>query len=191
MGYHNGEDPELDYGNEGPRREPLTKQLNISNSYVPTWGCSEAFRESYQNCNRVILISATHPKTQDLLGFIRFEYDQNGLSVDGLKMVNFSATLEYQMLGIGTTTKAKNSNQAGQHGEGLKLSALVFRRNNYNFCIESGEQSWNFIFEKGELTCKIHEMRDKNLTVLRDIEKGKPRTFIFRPWEDVCVTVGA
>lgn len=95
------------------------------------------------------------------------------------------------MLGIGTTTKVKNSNQAGQHGEGLKLSALVFRRNNYNFCIESGEQSWNFIFAKGELACKIYETRDQDLTMLRDKEKGKPRTLVFRPWEDVCVTVGA
>lgn len=49
MGYNDGEDSELDYGDDSLRRKPLIKQLNYSNNYVPAWGCSEAFRESYQN----------------------------------------------------------------------------------------------------------------------------------------------
>jgi hypothetical protein len=49
----------------------------------------------------------------------------------------------------------------------MKLSALVFRRNNYNFRIESGEFKWNFIFKKGELACGLKRMGAKTLRDLK------------------------
>jgi hypothetical protein len=59
--------------------------------------------------------------------------------VEGLEVANFKATLPYQSLGTGATSKASDSGQTGQHGEGMKLSALLFRHSDYNFRIESGE----------------------------------------------------
>ena len=145
----------------------------------------------YTEAKRVILVAVHAPNTEKLFGFIRFQYDKDGYSVGGLRLVNFNATLELCDLGTGSTTKARDSGQTGQHGEGMKLSALVFRRNNYNFRIESGEFKWLFVFKRGKLSCCLSRMGDKTLDKLKLKEMGQPRTPIARPWEDVSVVIGA
>ena len=140
---------------------------------------------------RLILIKAFAANDNILRGFIRFQYDKDGYCVGGLKIANFKATLSFRSLGTGATSKATDAQQTGQHGEGMKLSALVFRRNNYNFRIESGAFKWNFIFKKGELACSLRRIKDTTLEKLKQKEQGKPRSDVAHPWEDVCVVIGA
>ncbi|RAR04343.1 hypothetical protein DDE82_004547 [Stemphylium lycopersici] len=195
----------------GVRR--ATKDLNIVNRYRPHWGCSEAFREAYQNwrdgilrsfsldlssfhptytdTKRVILIETRHPETKELMGFIRFQYDKDGYCVGGLKMANFKATLKYRNLGTGGTTKANDKTQTGQHGDGLKLSALVFRRNNYNFHYESDGFKWRFLYKKGSLSCSLTRMSDKSISKMALKARAQPRTSVAHPCEDVCLVIGA
>jgi beta-glucosidase len=101
--------------------------------------------------------------------------------VEGLEVANFKATLPYQSLGTGATSKASDSGQTGQHGEGMKLSALLFRHSDYNFRIESGEFKWNFIFKKGELACDLRRMGQKTIHSQRQKAKGHPRTDVALP----------
>jgi hypothetical protein len=165
-----------------PRRDGILKSFKMSRSQ---------FRTDLTETGRLILIKAFNTSTNEMLGFIRFEYNKSGNSVGGLKMVNFQATLPYASLGTGATSKAYDSGQTGQHGEGMKLSALVFRRMNYNFRIESGGFKWNFIFRKGELACGLRRMEGTKYKNFKQKEKGNPRTDIARPWSDVCVVIGA
>ncbi|KAF2131165.1 hypothetical protein P153DRAFT_395549 [Dothidotthia symphoricarpi CBS 119687] len=191
------------------------KYLNYTTNYVPTWGGEEAFRESYQNWRdgmlrsfnlhlsefstkytedkqkRFILIQAFHPSTNELIGFIHFKYDKEGYSVGGLKLANFKAKLAYNTLGTGATSKAFALNQTGQHGEGMKLSALVFRRGGHNFRIESDDFRWNFIFKKGELACCLKRVSDKTLDKLKKKANVQPRSLNVDPSKDVCVIIGA
>lgn len=189
------------------------KYLNLTDKYVLNWGCDAAFRECYQNWRdgilrsfrlnlsdfrtsysenterRQILIRAHSSNTTDLLGFIDFKYDKDGYCIGGLKMANFQATLQYRNLGTGGTTKAMDRGQTGQHGEGMKLAALVFRRHDYTFRIESGSFKWNFIFKRAELACQLTRMGKKTLGMLKSKAFGLPRTNIAHPWEDVCVII--
>jgi hypothetical protein len=66
----------------------------------------------------VILIKAFNMSTDELVGFIRFQYDNDENCMVGLKVVNFNATLPFSSLGTGATSKATDSGQTGQHGEG-------------------------------------------------------------------------
>jgi hypothetical protein len=126
-----------------------------------------------------------------LLGFIQFRCDKEGYCVGGLKIVNFKATLKYCDLGTGATTKAHDNGQAGQHGDGMKLSALVYPRNNYNAHYESGGFKWRFLYNKGSLACSLSRINEKRLENLKKKAWGQPRTHISHPWEDVCLTVAA
>ncbi len=135
-------------------------------------------------------MTVKNPTTSNLIGFIRFQYDKDGFCVGGLKMANFNASLTYDALGTGGTSKALDAGQTGQHGEGMKLSALVFRRENLNFRIESSGFKWNFIFKKGELACRLGRISEKTLNTMKLKARGQPRTEVAHPWEDVCVVIG-
>ena len=107
------------------------------------------FTIDYTEKDRVILIQTFKPGTQELLGFIRFAYDRDGFSVGGgLKMTNFNASLQGYTLRTGGTTKSRDIGQTGQFGEGMKLSALVFRRNGYKYHIESTGFKWDFTYQQ-------------------------------------------
>lgn len=164
------------------RRDAILKSFSVNPSQ---------FRTKTVETKHVILITAFQADSDEVLGYIRFQYDKDGLCVGGLKIANFKATLPYRSLGTGATSKAGDIEQAGQHGEGMKLSALVFRRNNYNFRIESGGFKWNFIFKRGELACGLRRIPAKALHKLKHKEQGKPKKDTARPWEDVCVIIGA
>lgn len=129
---------------------------------MPTFGLnSSSFRPIYTDIKKVILIEARHPQTKKLLGFIKFRYDKEGYCIGGLEMANFKTKLEYSHLGTGGTTKANDKRQTGQHGDGLKLCALVFRRNNYNIHYESNGFKWRFLYKKGSLACSLTRMSEK------------------------------
>ena len=79
------------------RRDGILSSFNLNLSqFHPTYTENEK--------KRVILIEARHPDTKDLLGFIQFKHDKDGYCKDGLKIVNFKATLKYRNLGTGATT---------------------------------------------------------------------------------------
>jgi hypothetical protein len=149
------------------------------------------FHTEIEEVERVILIKAINVRTNKMVGFIRFQYDKDGNSVGGLKVANFNAALPYSSLGTGATSKARASGQTGQHGEGMKLSALVFRRNNYNFHIESGDFRWKFIFKRGELACQLRRMGAAKLKIFEEKAERKPRTDVSHPKRDVCAVIGA
>jgi hypothetical protein len=140
---------------------------------------------------RVILIKAINMRTNTMAGFIEFQYDEEENSVGGLKVANFRAALPYSSLGTGATSKAADPGQTGQHGEGMKLSALVFCRNDYNFRIENAGFKWNFSFKSKELTCLVRRMGAVALAKLEEKADQMPRTEIAHPRNDVCVIVGA
>lgn len=125
------------------------------------------FRTTIEDTGKQILIKAIKTHSEKLLGFIQFRYNKDGNCVGGLKLANFKATLPYRSLGTGATSKAADNRQTGQHGEGMKLSALIFRHNKYNFRIESGEFKWSFIFRKGEFACSLRRMPAKTLDDLK------------------------
>ncbi|KAH9865261.1 hypothetical protein IAQ61_009208 [Plenodomus lingam] len=157
-------------------------------------GLRFSFREIYQNWRdgeKTYSVEVHAPKTTDLLGFIEFKYDKTGYCDGGLKMANFDATLHYHHLAMGETTKARDKGQTRQHGGGMKLSALVFRREGYSFRIESGSFRWNSIFKKGELACQLTRMGNKNLAKLKITTSGQPKTTIAYPWKDVCQSIAA
>ncbi|KAI4632043.1 uncharacterized protein J4E87_001513 [Alternaria ethzedia] len=188
-----------------------TKDLNIVNAYRPKWTCVEAFRESYQNWRdgilrsfdldqsrfqptytekgQEIIIEARHPDNDNLLGYIHFKGDKDGNCVGGLKVVNFEATLRFSDLGTGSTSKARDPRQTGQHGDGMKISSLVYRRNGYNLRYESGGFAWRYIYKKGGLACSLSRINEKNLKKIKDKDKGKPRTHRHHAWEDVCLVI--
>ena len=111
--------------------------------------------------DRLILIEVFKPGTRELIGFIRFAYDQEGLSIEGgLKIANLNASLQGLQLCSGESTKSGDDNQTGQFGYGMKLSALVFRRAGYKYCIESTGFRWNFIGENWPANCRAFRMQD-------------------------------
>ncbi|KAI4666318.1 uncharacterized protein J4E79_002355 [Alternaria viburni] len=210
-----GDNNQLDLNTDLIGVNRTTKDLNIVNTYRPRWTCKEAFRESYQNwrdgilksfnlklsqlrptytenkTKRLILIEAHHPETKELLGFIQFKHDKDGYCVGGLRIVNFKATLKYRNLGTGATTKAYDDGQTGQHGDGMKISALVYRRNNYNVRYESSSFKWRFLYKKGSLACSLTRINETILKQMMKKARGQPRTHNSHPWEDVCLIVGA
>jgi hypothetical protein len=79
-------------------------QLTISRRYsiLRSYGLNlSRFTPVYMEKNRRISIEVFRPGTQDLLGFVRFEYNKDGLFVGGLKMANLKASLEFHTLSTG------------------------------------------------------------------------------------------
>jgi hypothetical protein len=71
-------------------------------------------------------------------------------------------------LGTGATTKRTDSRQTGQHGDGMKVAAVVFRRNNYNYRIESTSFRWKFLLKKGKLSCSLNRINENSLKKLKE-----------------------
>ncbi|ORX89685.1 hypothetical protein BCR34DRAFT_502268, partial [Clohesyomyces aquaticus] len=97
-------------------------------------------------------------------------------------------------LSTGGTTKARNRRQAGQHGEGLKRAALVFRRhpNNYNFKIESSEFRGYFHLNMcSKLQYRLTRVNENTVRKERRATLVQSRTTVVHIWEDVLVVIGA
>jgi hypothetical protein len=164
------------------RRDGILRSANLDLS---------EFRPQYSETKRLIQITVPHPDTQELLDFISFKRDKDGYCVGDIHMVNFNATLRYNDLDTGATTKYRDSKQTGQHGDGMKIAAVVFRRENYNYRIESACFRWKFLFKRGKLSCSLSRINEESLDKLRKKAHGQPRTAVAHPWEDVCVVIGA
>ena len=101
-------------------------------------------------------------------------------------------------MGIGGTSKAEEPKQVGQHGEGLKLSALVNRRHphNYGFVVVGSGCRWIFGWNVDrKLNCRIQrvpqvELREQKEIAAQNDERGVQREARARSWEDVSVIIG-
>ncbi|KAH8174636.1 hypothetical protein LIA77_06055 [Sarocladium implicatum] len=129
------------------------------------------------------------------LGYVLFT-GHNGFGQ--IEITNREATLEPRHLDLGHTTKTKGKNQAGAHGEGLKLAALVFLRcpqNHAVFC-RSGGFNWKFNFSKrGRLVTVLARMSQaETRKALEDREKqiseGSLLPFVASPQTDVQFFIG-
>jgi hypothetical protein len=160
--------------------------LSMKASYTK-WGPREAFRELVQNWRDAIIASfgidenaltvAREEKVSDghidiiykasansgysadgTLGYIRFE-GRDG--VGNVNICNREATLQPWHLDLGATSKADDPCQAGCHGEGMKLAALVLMRDgqNHSLTCRSGGFIWRFNFTKtGRLVVRLERI---------------------------------
>lgn len=90
-------------------------------------------------------------------GFIRFDGRDGAGTVE---ITNLRASLQPWHLQIGGTSKRGDEDQAGAHGEGLKLAALVFmhsNQNNHLRCQSTGF-NWNFNFRNECLAVTVHRI---------------------------------
>ena len=143
---------------------------------------------------RRIEIRIVDRRTSKLCGFQVFTYDKDGFGI--LKVCNRDAWLCDKNFDLGGTTKRNKSNQAGKHGEGFKVGALVLRRhpNNFSVRITSSDCYVNFNFNKySNLVARITRIKDGAL------EKEKARfakqnlqSELLEPrsWQDVCWEIG-
>ncbi|KAK3309069.1 uncharacterized protein B0T15DRAFT_483533 [Chaetomium strumarium] len=133
-----GDDPEITLDSINN-----SKTINFStHANYTRWAPREAFRELVQNWNG----SATSC--------------YKGRNGEGtIDITNRSATLQPWHLDLGGTSKADDDQQAGPHGEGLKLALLVLMRGmqNHGFRCRSGGFNWKFNFTtRGRLVARLH-----------------------------------
>lgn len=86
-------------------------------------------------------VTAADSPGNQLLGFIRFN-KKNGT----LQLTNFEAKITVDNLELGDTTKRNKTEQAGTHGEGLKVASLVMCHNGHRVQYESSDFRFNFGF---------------------------------------------
>ncbi len=103
-------------------------ELSISADYVPEWGVVEATREFFQN--------SIDEQTRDGSNKMFFNYDS---ATQVMRIGNKHSDLDIKTLLFGVTTKAKDSEIIGNHGEGYKIATVVFLRLGksvvfYNYC---------------------------------------------------------
>lgn len=134
---------------------------------------------------------------------MRFTYNTKHLGT--LEMTNFKAKLRQRHLGFGGSTKAKDDKQLGQHGEGLKLSALFNCRHphNYSFAVFSSSCKWTFGWNVDmKLNCvigaKARVWEDVSLvigeprklnTLTRDIMSSKVPLSTFDTWLKMALDI--
>ncbi|KAI5460181.1 hypothetical protein BGZ63DRAFT_426122 [Mariannaea sp. PMI_226] len=203
----------------GPEQRKIN--LGIRATYT-NWGPVEAFREIVQNWRDAIIRSfhlteeefvvtreersykkdvnilykATLTKSTPTreLGYIRFYGKDEGGWVD---VVNRCSTLERSHLYIGGTDKTGIRNQAGAHGEGLKIALLVFQRGGQNHSVKcvSGSHSFSFNFTKaGILVAHVRrlspkQIADREAEARKEVEKGLV-PFAASPKDDVRFLIG-
>ncbi|RAK75472.1 uncharacterized protein BO72DRAFT_347232, partial [Aspergillus fijiensis CBS 313.89] len=199
---------------------PMSYTFSLSKNYVRDWSNQDAFRELYQNWKdgilasfhlnqrdfrpeiqqkrTVIRICLYHPHnmqdgTRELLGYIIWR-ERYG----GIELANFDARLTSQDLDIGGTTKhGDNGSLAGQHGEGLKIAALVLRREGFRVHLAASKYKFNFGFRgkgKSRMYCKLSPIPPATLTrkkanCRRLYTNGKPGGLASDPARDVSVFI--
>ncbi|KAK6950101.1 hypothetical protein Daesc_008427 [Daldinia eschscholtzii] len=154
-------------------QQRMTINLPIVSNYASHWSPIAAFRELVQNWRDGMIKSFDIPednfhvtrseygdeivfraigsrrdasgKMEEpvYMGYIRW-FKQNGVGT--VEVTNRQATLQPWHLDIGGTTKRDEPNQAGAHGEGLKVALLVLMRGPQNHAIHcrSGGFAWEF-----------------------------------------------
>lgn len=160
------------------------KDINtwISVNYCKNWGLREGMREILQNQKDSIIdligkenfttealndyeFDFLKKGTEEIYGRIRYDKSREILSIEN------NGKLETFNLLLGGTTrnnKDKNSGIIGCFGEGLKIAALAFIRENKQFSIINNNQVWRFCIKE-----------DKNF-----IRNGLPEKCLCWRWEE-------
>jgi len=94
-------------------------KFGISENYVPNWGVVQAIREIYQNFIDY--------------GEFKVQIDEICEGHSAVRISNDFKPDNWEFLKIGFSKKKEGA--IGQHGEGLKLAGLIFKRNNKKFRI--------------------------------------------------------
>lgn len=106
--------------------------------------------------------------SKEWLGYIRYKGRHGEGTID---ITNRSATLQPWHLDLGGTSKADDDDQAGAHGEGLKLALLVLMRGMQNHSVRcrSGGFNWKFNFTtRGRLVARLHRMAPEAIRKAED-----------------------
>ena len=166
-----------------------TFKLNLSN-----------FRPEVQESNETVIVRVhcqasghrkhdqSNHKPGDLLGFIRF------LKKKGtLELTNFKSKLTKDSLNFGESSKRKNRNLAGTHGEGMKVATVVMLRTGHQVRLESTGSYWNFSVagrSRTQIYCRISPMKSVKLSVQKKNAKRDPKKPGNHIWEDVSIKIG-
>jgi hypothetical protein len=173
----------------GQRRDSIQKT---------NWMTSDGFRDNLKVTREPGLIeicSFNIPRLSEapkLLGFIQFRYNEQTLEGE-LTLSNFNARLQMWHLVFGGTAKNKDDTQTGQHGEGLKMAIVQFRKNPHchSLQIEASGFSWVFGFNKEKkLTCTLTRIESRRIERERLNAGENPRTTQSHCWSDVTVIIG-
>lgn len=122
------------------------------------------------------------------LGFIRYK-GRNGVGT--IEISNLKAALQTNNLYFGGTSKKGLDEQAGAHGEGLKLAALVLMRGGQNFRLFGRTTGFNLSFnfnKEGCLYADAHRIvRPKSAQKAKKLAIPTPAV---NPNEDVQFIIG-
>ena len=138
-----------------------------------------------------IVVRVYEPKksssaTRNLLGFISFS-GKTGV----VEIVNRQAAIEPWHLGIGGTSKSAAGNQAGAHGEGFKLAALVLLRAGIESKIWTSGYSLEFGFGNNKPELFVRMLKSSVTTLqaaLKDhVGQHRNNPLLYNIWEDVCI----
>ncbi len=128
------------------------------------------------------------------LGYIRFS-GKDGLGT--VEITNRKATFRPGHLDLGGTWKASDKDQAGAHGEGLKVALLVMMRRGQNHRVRcwSGGFNWFFDFTtQGKLVTRLRRLSPENILKAREKageQAGKTLIPVAAsPTEDVQLFIG-
>ncbi|TKA66578.1 hypothetical protein B0A49_06045 [Cryomyces minteri] len=195
-----------------------TEHLSLTPKYVQDWEFADAIRELQQNhrdeciksmgcdlsdfkleCidysilhgkdrrNEIVWKVLPAPGVAKSPGFIRIVGDKNGLG--WIQFVNRNARLQLRHLRMGCSTKTRGGTQAGHHGEGFKLAAVVLRRHDHrhSFQIFSSGRVWKMQWNKGNGTMDCVISAPETLSDATRLKKITPEPDIFK---DVCMEIG-
>lgn len=126
------------------------------------------------------------------LGYIRFKYDKT-TRAGVLTISNFDARPHLWHFMFRGTSKDKDSKQTGQHGEGLKMAILIFRKHphNHTMRIEASGFSWVFNFDgQRQLVCNLTRIGKDQIRKEKLAVHGQPRNTKAHCWSDVSIVIG-
>lgn len=126
------------------------------------------------------------------LGYIKYTGKDGKGTVE---LTNRKATLQPKNLRIRNTSKKLDENQAGAHGEGLKVALLILvRRHNHRIRCRTGGFDWLFTYSKAsDLTSNLRRLEEpaimKAIAAAEKIDGGRPQCAA-RPTQDVQIIIG-
>lgn len=128
------------------RRDGIIKSFNLAGNEFKVERVEQTLGRNTEIVYRVPAANksdAKNPKDPKWLGYIRFK----GRDGEGfIDIANCSATLQPKHLDMGGTSKTGDKEQAGAHGEGLKIALLVLMRRPQNHFVRCRSGGFNWIF---------------------------------------------
>ncbi|KAK6864253.1 hypothetical protein PG995_000781 [Apiospora arundinis] len=197
-----------------------TIHTNLRSTYGTRWEPWEAFRELVQNWRDGIIrsfdldekefkvireqksefeilykaLAPADTHSGQCLGYIRFSGNEKGGRVE---LVNRNASIQPGHFDLGGTTKRDDKNQAGVHGDGLKVALLVLMRapQRHEICFTTGGFRWEPNFDKyNKLVINLTRLQTYDITM--EERSSKPEfqegliPLLASPLDDVKFIIG-